>query len=68
MVMDGDAMIDKRIAEVLGPEVDFAYWKKKFKGWFYSTVDHKITSRKVGGPHILNGIDTLDTWSICDFL
>ena len=29
MVMDGDAMIDKRIAEVLGPEVDFAYWKKK---------------------------------------
>ena len=32
MVMDGDAMIDKRIAEVLGPEVDFTYWKKKIEG------------------------------------
>ena len=30
IVMDGDAMIDKRTGEVLGPEVDLTYWKDKF--------------------------------------
>ena len=30
IVMDGDAMIDKRTVEVLGPEVDSTYWKDKF--------------------------------------
>ena len=30
IVMDGDMMIDKRIGEVLGPEVDSRYWKDKF--------------------------------------
>ena len=29
IVMDGDTMIDKRIGEVLGPEVDSTYWKDK---------------------------------------
>ena len=29
IVMDGDTMIDKRTGEVLGPEVDFTYWKDK---------------------------------------
>ena len=30
IVMDGDTLIDKRIGEVLGPEVDSTYWKDKF--------------------------------------
>ena len=30
MVMDGDTMIDRRTGELLGPEVDFTYWKDKF--------------------------------------
>ena len=30
IVMDGDTLIDKRIREVLGPEVDSTYWKDKF--------------------------------------
>ena len=30
IVMDGDAMIDKRIGVVLGPNVDLTYWKDKF--------------------------------------
>ena len=34
---------------------------------FLVFVDHKITRRKAEELHILNGTDTLDTWSICDF-
>ena len=30
IVRDDDTMIDKRTGEVLGPEVDFTYWKEKF--------------------------------------
>ena len=30
IVMDGDTMIDKRIGDVLDPEVDSTYWKDKF--------------------------------------
>ena len=30
IVMDGDTMIDKRMGEVLNPEVDSTYWKDKF--------------------------------------
>ena len=30
IVMDGNTMIDKRIGEVLDPEVDSTYWKGKF--------------------------------------
>ena len=30
IVMDGDTMINKRIGEVLDPEVDSTYWKDKF--------------------------------------
>ena len=30
MVVDGDTMIDRRTGEVLGPEVDYTYWKDKF--------------------------------------
>ena len=29
-VMNGDTMIDKRTGEVLGPGVDYTYWKEKF--------------------------------------
>ena len=29
-VMDGDTMIDRRVADVLDPEVDYTYWKEKF--------------------------------------
>ena len=62
MVMDGDTMIDKRTDEVLDPEIDFTYWKNKFqKVDFIALVDHKITSRKVGKLHILNGTDTVGT-------
>ena len=34
---------------------------------FIVFVDHKITSRKVEGLHVLNGTDTLDTWSVYNF-
>ena len=30
IIMDGNAMIDKRTGEVLNPEVDSTYWKDKF--------------------------------------
>ena len=30
IVMDGDAMINKRTGEVLNPEVNSKYWKDKF--------------------------------------
>ena len=30
IVMDGDTMINKRIGEVLDPQVDSTYWKDKF--------------------------------------
>ena len=30
IVWDDDTMIDKRTGKVLGPEVDFTYWKEKF--------------------------------------
>ena len=30
IVMDDEAMIDKRTVEMLGPEVDSTYWKDKF--------------------------------------
>ena len=53
MVMDGDMMIDRRTGEVLDPEVDFIVF-----------VDHKITYRKAGELHNLNGTDTLDTFSL----
>ena len=29
IVMDGDTMIDKETGEVLGPDVDSAFWKDK---------------------------------------
>ena len=29
-MMDGDVMIDRRISEVLDPEVDYTRWKDKF--------------------------------------
>ena len=30
IMMDGDTMIDRRIGEMLVPEVDSTYWKNKF--------------------------------------
>ena len=58
-----DTMIDKRTGEVLGPEVHSTI----FKPIFIAFIDHKIACRRVGEIHILNGIDTLGTWKICDF-
>ena len=41
--------------------------KTSFKLIFIVFMDHKITCHKVEELHILNGIDTLDTWSVCNF-
>ena len=41
--------------------------KINFKPIFIVFMDHKITCRRVEELHILIGIDTLDTWSVCDF-
>ena len=41
--------------------------KTSFRPIFMVFIDHKIISHRVEELHILNGIDTLDTWSICDF-
>ena len=30
MAMNVDVMIDRRTDEVLGPDVDYTYWKDKF--------------------------------------
>ena len=32
IVMDDDVMLERKIGEVLDPEVDFTYWKDKFQG------------------------------------
>ena len=61
LVMNGDAMIDRRTGEVLGPEVDSTYWKDKFYANFMAFIDDKITCRRMELIHILNGIDTLGT-------
>ena len=57
IVMDGDTMI-------MGEQV--RYWALKLirhmgETNFKAFGDHKITSRKAKGPHILNDTDTLDT-------
>ena len=42
--------------------------KKNFKKLiFIIFIDYKITCRRVREPDILNGINTLGTWRICDF-
>ena len=42
VAMNGDTIIDKRVGEVLNPEVDSTYWKdKRFN--FIVFIDHKIT-------------------------
>ena len=61
IVIDGDKMIDKKMGEVLNPEVDSTYWKDKFQADFMVFIDHKITYPRVEEIHILNGIDTLYT-------
>ena len=38
--------------------------KKNFKLIFIVFIDHKVTCRKAEELHILNGIYTLDTWSV----
>ena len=40
--MDGDTIIDKRVGEVLNPEVDSTFWKDK-RVDFIVFIDHKIT-------------------------
>ena len=59
--MNGDTMTDKRTDEVLGPEVNYIYWKQKFEADFMVFIDHKITSHKGQEIHILNVIGTLAT-------
>ena len=66
VVMDGDTIIDKRVGEVLNPEVDSTFWKDK-RVDFIVFIDHKITWYRVKEIHIINGIGTLGTWSVCDF-
>ena len=61
ILMDGNTMIDGRTGEVLGPEVDFTYWKDKFQADFIVFIDHEITCRRVEELRILNGTGTLDT-------
>ena len=41
--------------------------KTSFRPIFIVFIDHKIICHRVEELHILNGIDTLDTRSICDF-
>ena len=55
IVMDGDAMTDKRTGEVLH------IGKINFKPIFIAFIDHNITYRRVEEIQILNGIDTLGT-------
>ena len=65
MAVDGKMMMDKGTGEVLGPKVDYTCYKEKFQVNFIVFIDHKIKWCKVNGRHALNGIDTLNTWSIC---
>ena len=41
--------------------------KINFKTIFIVFIDHKITCRRAEELHILNSIDTLDTWRTCNF-
>ena len=41
--------------------------KTNFKLKIIAFIGHKITCRKAEELHILNGTDTLGTWSVCDF-
>ena len=65
--VDGDILKDKRIGEVLDPEVDYTYYKEKFYVNFIVFIDHKITFYRVGALHALNEIGTLSTGRTCDF-
>ena len=67
IVMDGDTMIDKGTGEVWILRLILHTGKTSFKTIFTVFIDHKITCRRVEEIHILNGIDTLGTWTICDF-
>ena len=67
IVMDGDTMIDKGTDEVWILRLILHTGKSSFKTIFTVFIGHKITCRRVEEIHILNGIDTLGTWTICDF-
>ena len=50
----------------VGPWRWFNKWEKPIlRVDFIVFVDRKVTCHKVEGLHVLNGTDTLDTWSIC---
>ena len=61
ILMDGNMLIDRRTGEVLDPEVDSTYWKKKLLIDFIVFVDYKVTCLKVEELHTLNGTATMDT-------
>ena len=61
MMMNGDTIIDRATGEVLDLEVDSTYGRNKLEAAFITFVDYKITCCKVGGLHVLNGTNNLDT-------
>ena len=67
IVMDGDTMIDKRTGEVMNPELIRHTKSISFRPIFIVFIDYKIICHRDEELHNLNGIDTLDTWRICDF-
>ena len=67
IAMDDNMMIDRRTGEVLGPNWFDVLEKQALRVDFMVFVYYKITYCRVEELHVLNGTDTLDTWSICDF-
>ena len=61
IVMDTDTMIDKRIGEVLNPELIRHTKRISFRPIFIVFIDYKIISRREEELHNLNGIDTMGT-------
>ena len=67
IVMDGDTMIDKKPVRCWILRLIRHIGNTNFKTIFIVFTDHKITCLRVEKLHILNDIDTLGTWSVCDF-
>ena len=67
IVMDGDTMIDKKPVRCWILRLIRHIGNTNFKTIFIVFTDHKITCLRVEELHILNDIDTLGTWSVCDF-
>ena len=67
IVMNGDTMIYKEKGEVLILCWFHVLERQILRADFIVFMDHKITCRKAEELHILNGTDTLGTWSVCNF-